>query len=230
MESDISAPGASGAASLYPLMCSEALAAEIRQIEGPLRCISGATLYARAIHPDDGARLQSFHQHLSTDSIVFRFFRFMPALPDQEAERLTHLDYERRMALVAVEPQTPATGAGEPGASADIVGVVRYERLQEDTAEVAFIITDKWQGQGIATALLHRLAAYARRRGITTLIAVTMSGNARMFEVLRHAGYPLALRHDADEVSVRLDITQPTRGEPEIHPPVLSPQSITQSR
>lgn len=228
MESDITVTSESGAAPLYPLTCSDELAAEIRQIEGPLHCINGATLYARAIHPDDGARLQSFHAHLSTDSIVFRFFRFMPALPDNEAARLTHLDYEGRMALVAVEPRSPAADNGAPDATADIVGVVRYERLQQDVAEVAFIITDKWQGKGIATALLHRLAAYARRRGITSLIAVTMSGNARMFEVLRHAGYPLALRHDADEVTVRLDITEPTRGEPEIHEPALSPQSITQ--
>lgn len=212
MDFPIAAVGASDGATISPIGCSEALAAEIRQIEGPLHCISGATLYARVIQPDDTQRLQAFHSRLSTDSIVYRFFRYMPTLPDEEAMRLTHLDYDERMALVAVQPNT--TGAPEP--ESELMGVVRYEGIEHGVAEVAFVVADLWQGQGIATALLHRLAAYARRRGITTFMAVTMSGNGRMFEVLRNAGYPLKLRHDGDEATVLLDITQPARGEPEI--------------
>jgi RimJ/RimL family protein N-acetyltransferase len=195
---------------LYP----PSLATEVRQIEGILHCRSGKTFYVRAIHPDDARRLQAFHEGLSIDSIIFRFFRYLPTLSDADAQRFTHVDYQGRMALVVVEL---ANGATEPDACGPIVGVVRYDREANSMAEVAFVVADRWQGQGIATALLHRLAAYARRRGITSLVAITMGANIRMLDVLRHAGYPMALHHDGGDLEIKLDITHPASGEPTIH-------------
>jgi RimJ/RimL family protein N-acetyltransferase len=190
------------------------LATEVRQIESALRGRSGKTFYVRAIHPDDAPRLQAFHRGLSIDSIVFRFFRYLPLLSDADAQRFTHVDYQERMALVVVEL---ANGATEPDANSPIVAVVRYDQVADSLAEVAFVVADRWQGQGIATALLHRLAAYARRRGITTFMAITMGANIRMLEVLRHAGYPMALRHDNGDIEIKLDITHSAPGEPTIH-------------
>lgn len=122
--------------------------------------------------PDDTDRLRAFHRQLSPESISFRFFRYMPELSQEDAERFTHVDYERRMALVAT------TGSGE---AEEILGVVRYEDIRPQTAEVAFVVEDHWQGHGIATALLHCLADYARRRGYTTFVAITMGTNMRKF-------------------------------------------------
>lgn len=203
------APLAHAAPFTYP----PELAAELRQIEGLLHCISGRTLAVRVIHPDDAQRLQAFHERLSIDSIVFRFFRYFPTLPDADAQRFTHVDYARRMALVAVEL---APGATEPVEDSPLAGVVRYEQTGSDVAEVAFIVADRWQGQGIATALLHRLAAYARRRSMTTFVAITMGTNTRMLDVLQHAGYPTSMRHESGDIAVTLDITRPAPGEPTI--------------
>lgn len=185
------------------------------QIEGTLHCLSGDTVDVRAIRPDDAPRLQAFHARLSVDSIVFRFFRYLPRLSDADAQRSTHVDYQERMALVAVER---ANGATEPDACSPIVGVVRYDQVADGLAEVAFVVADRWQHQGIATALLHRLAAYARRRGITTFMAITMGANIRMLDVLRHAGYPIALRHDNGDLEIKLDITHPAPGEAILFP------------
>jgi RimJ/RimL family protein N-acetyltransferase len=104
------------------------------------------------------------------------------------------------MALVAT------TGEGE---DEWIVGVVRYERISPESAEVAFDVEDTWQGQGISTSLLHMLAAYARPRGFKTFVAVTMGSNIRMLDVLRHCGYPLTRKYMGSEVEVYLDITAP---------------------
>jgi RimJ/RimL family protein N-acetyltransferase len=154
----------------------------------------------RAIQPDDDERLRAFHHHLSPDAIVFRFFHLLPELPTSDAERFTHVDYVNRMALLA----TTGLAAAE-----EILGVVRYDRVEDTTAEVAFVVADAWQGRGIATALLHRLAAYARTKGITTFVAITMGSNARMIEVLRNSGYPLTTRYSEGTLEVHLDITKP---------------------
>lgn len=164
---------------------------------GRLHLLDGGVLRARPIQQDDVERLRAFHRRLSSDAIMYRFFRYMPELSELDAMHFTHLDLEDRMALVAVE--------GE-GAEERIVGVVRYERMTHDTAEVAFVIEDRWQGHGIATALLHRLARYARHRGITRFVAVTMGSNLAMLEVFRHAGYPWSVHFDNAEYAVELDI------------------------
>ncbi len=161
----------------------------------------GSWVKVRAIQPDDEERLRAFHARLSPDTVIFRFFRVLPALSEEDAYRFTHLDYAQRMALVATTP------TGRDSGDEAIRAVVRYERTEPGVAEVAFVVEDAWQGKGIATALLRRLAAYARAHSLTTFVAITMSGNTRMLDVFRHAGFPNTVRHDGGEISVTLDIT-----------------------
>ncbi|HEV2456782.1 MAG TPA: GNAT family N-acetyltransferase [Ktedonobacterales bacterium] len=159
----------------------------------------GSHVLARPIRPHDTERLRAFHAHLSMDTIYFRFFRVVPTLSEEQANWFTHVDYERRMALVAT--------VGE-GAEEQIVAVVRYDRTDAETAEAAFVVRDDCQGHGIATALLLRLAEYARGRGLKELVAETMASNAKMLEVLRHCGYPCTMRFVEGDIEARLDITQ----------------------
>lgn len=171
--------------------------ADFQEITGTLTTMDGIVLGARPIRQDDVERLQAFHGRLSKDAIIYRFFRYMPELSVEDAMRFTHLDYEDRMALVATVGQDD---------DERIVGVVRYERLSHDAAEVAFVVEDHWQGHGISTVLLHRLAYYARRRGIARFVAVTMGTNLAMLDVFRHAGYPATMQFDNAEYAVTLDI------------------------
>jgi RimJ/RimL family protein N-acetyltransferase len=177
---------------------STGLPDEVASLESSLTLYEGNTIHVRAIRPDDDDRLRAFHRQLSPDSIVFRFFHFLPELSAQDAAHFTQLDYVDRMALVAT------TGEGD---AEEIIGVVRYDHIGEVKAEVAFVIVDRWQGHGIATALLHRLAAYARTKGFTTFVAVTMGNNARMIEVLRNSGFPWSAQYSEGTLEVYLDIT-----------------------
>lgn len=172
------------------------------ELEAPLVLRDGTTVHVRAIRPDDMERLRAFHTHLSSDTIIFRFFHFLPELSVHDAERFTHVDYVNRMALVA-------TGGSEE--AEEILGVVRYDRIKPNTAEVAFVVEDQWQGHGIATALLHRLAAYARERDISTFVAITMGNNLRMLDVLRNCGFPATTRFEEGNIEVYLDITAPPK-------------------
>ena len=173
---------------------------DVARLEGPLPLHDGSVIHVRAIRPDDDERLRVFHRQLSPDAIIFRFFHLLPELPSQDAEHFTHVDYVNRMALLATM---------ESGTREEILGVVRYDRTGDTAAEVAFVVADAWQGHGIATALLHRLASFARTKGITTFVAITMGGNARMIEVLRNSGFPMTTQYSAGTLEVHLDITKP---------------------
>lgn len=170
---------------------------EARQLDEQLVLRDGSVVHVRPIRPDDAERLRAFHASLSFESIVFRFFRALPELPQDLAQRFTHVDYVDRLALVA----TLGAGSHE-----QIIAVARYDRTSLDAAEVAFVVQDRWQGHGIATALLYRLAAYARAHGITTFVAITLGDNHPMLDVFRYCGFPHTSRRCDGEVEVRLDI------------------------
>jgi RimJ/RimL family protein N-acetyltransferase len=171
---------------------------EAVQLSGTLPLRDGSVVQIRPIRPDDGERLVAFHARLSPESIEYRFFGPVPRLAPLLVKHLTHVDYARRMALVATTGQ---------GAREQIIAVVRYEGIGPATAEVAFIVEDGWQGHGIATQLLYRLALYARRHGYTALVAEIMSSNLRMREVVAHAGFPYTTTYGGGCVEMQMDIT-----------------------
>jgi RimJ/RimL family protein N-acetyltransferase len=139
----------------------------------------------RPIEPADADRLVRFHRGLSSETTRLRYFSPHPRLSATEVEHLTRVDHHAREALVAL--------VGD-----DIVGVGRFERLDDRAdqppagrrtrAEVAFVVTDRWQHRGIATTLLRGLLERARAEGIALLEADTLWGNEPMIAVFEHAG------------------------------------------
>ena len=169
---------------------------------GPGACTAvvlrdGTSARVRAIGPDDGDALRAFHARLSPESIVLRFFGPHPRLSDAEVERFTHVDGVDRVALVAER-------------ASEIVAVARYDRAPgTDEAEVAFVVNDAFQGQGLGTVLLREVANAARRHGIRWLIADTLSENFRMLNVFRHAGYARKFTRTSEVMRVVMDIAAP---------------------
>lgn len=179
--------------------------ARVAELSHTITLRDGSSVHMRAIQPDDVERLQAFHTRLSLDTIVMRYFRVAPTLHSQEAWRLTHLDYDNRMALVA----TTSVGDEER-----IIGVVRYERVAATSGELAFVIADEWQGRGIGARLLAHLLTYARERGFERMMAVTMSTNMRMRAVLAHAGFPVTSSYADGCLTFTLDISaSPARSD-----------------
>ena len=146
------------------------------------------------IQSSDEDRLQDFHHRLSPDTIRRRFFYVHPELSPAELRRFTHVDHVNREAIVAV-------------ADGEIVAVARFDRIDSGLdAEVAFVVADSWQGRGLGTALLSRLAARARHVGIARFTAATLPDNAPMLSVFHHAGLPITERYDEGIVELTLDL------------------------
>jgi len=155
----------------------------------------GATVDVEPMRDTDVARLDRFHHTLSGETIRSRFFRVHPELTDEELHLFTHVDHVDREALVAVH-------------EGEIVGVARFDRLDDDhdEAEVAFVVSDAWQGRGLGTVLFERLLARAVEVGITRFIADTLFLNRRMLAVFRATGLPHVERIEGSVVHVVLDL------------------------
>lgn len=163
-----------------------------------LECLAalsdGRIAAVRPIRPDDGEELADFHRHLSPETVYRRFFGAHPTLAPAEVRNFTCVDYHDRLALTAL-------------VDGDLAAVARYDRTPgTDRAEVAFVVTDRFQGLGLGTLLLEHLAAAARRRGIARFFAETLATNEAMQDVFRHAGFPVEHRWDQGVVDVTFPI------------------------
>ncbi len=156
----------------------------------------GSVCRLRPIKPSDADGIQLFHARQSDESIYLRFFAPMRQLSERDLTRFTHVDYQDRMALVATIHD-------------DIVGIGRYDRIDERVAEVAFNISDHLHGKGIASVLLEHLAALAAAAGIREFEAEVLPQNRKMLAVFSEAGYKVARRFEDGVVMLSFAI-EPT--------------------
>ncbi len=133
----------------------------------------GTSVTLRPIRPEDKPGLTALYARLSPESAYQRFLTVMARLPPEWAHILANVDYDRRMAIVAVGPQD------------ELIAVARYEYddvTQE--AEVAIVVQDQWEGKGLGTSLLFELLRYAEGKGIRRFRAYVLSENRRMLDML----------------------------------------------
>jgi len=157
----------------------------------------GRRVEIRALRPDDRAELLAAIGRASTQSLFRRFFAAKRGFTDQEIEFFLHVDFINHVALVAVMEED-----GRPA----IVGGGRYIVLQPRKAEVAFAVIDRYQGQGIGTALMRRLAEIARAAGLRELIAEILPENIPMLKVFEKSGLRLSTKREAQVVHVVLEL------------------------
>jgi protein lysine acetyltransferase len=130
---------------------------------------SGREVLIRPICAGDGPALSAAYDALSHESKYSRFLAPKPHLSAAETRYLVQVDGQDHVALVA----TPADGSDR------ILGVGRFVRMPDapDTAELAVVVGDPFQHEGLATELLTRLTDAALERGITRLSATMLAGN-----------------------------------------------------
>jgi RimJ/RimL family protein N-acetyltransferase len=167
--------------------------------------LDGAEVTVRPMDPSDSDGLDRFHEALSPESQRLRFFVIHPHLTPKELHRFTTVDHDDREALVVV-------------AGAEILGVGRYDRLDDPTvAEVAFVTRDDHQGSGIATLLFHQLASAAHAAGIRRFVAEVLPENHKMLGLFTATG--LITKRRFNDGAVDVTMTLPHDPTPPPTPP-----------
>lgn len=121
----------------------------------------------RLVTVDDPQDLIRLVASCSPESRFLRFHTGMAAL---------------RPTMAAQLAETPALGLRNWRGR--LVAEARYMRTLADEAEVAILITDKYQGRGLGLALLAVLYACAADEGITCLTANVLNSNEAIIGLL----------------------------------------------
>ena len=151
-----------------------------------VRARDGARVQIRPIRPEDAQMEREFVDSLSEQTRYFRFFYQLNQLTPAMLARFTQIDYDRELALVAVVGDARASGGGA------FAGVARYvENPDRVSAEYAIVVHDDWQKQGVGRALMERLIAAARRKGLARLEGAVLAENVRMLGFVRSLGFTI---------------------------------------
>ena len=117
--------------------------------------------------------------------------------------RICTVDYEREMVLVA-EHEDAQTGEQQ------IVAVARLNQLSSDQsfteAEVAALVSDRYQHQGLGTELLRRLVQIARDKKLGRLVAEMLWDNLAIQAVFKNLGFKVRSPGNDASVQAALDL------------------------
>ncbi len=162
---------------------------------------NGSALRIRPIRPEDEPLMVQFHSRLSEATVYMRYMQHLKLdlrIAHERLARICFLDYDREMALVA---EREVHGAPE------IVGVARLSRAHgQNEAEIAVLIRDDFQGQGLGAELLLRLLNVARQEKLTRVFATMLSGNIAMQKIAAHAGFQLDPRPGEDLIDASINL------------------------
>jgi acetyltransferase len=161
-----------------------------RELEATEQLRDGAVVRLRPIRPEDEPLLQDLASHMSPQDLRLRFFTAMKGLTHQLAARLTQIDYDREMALIAL------------AADADhVLGVSRFAADPDNRqAEYAVEVRSDWKGRGLGYLLMTRLIDVARQRRIGELVGEVLRENTAMLQMCRALGF--TIRADAKDPSL----------------------------
>jgi len=143
----------------------------------------GTETIIRPIKPEDAPRLQAGFKKLSPQTIYLRFLQSFHELSDKQAQYFATVDYQHRMALVAVVPDD---------GDEMIIGVARYDVSDENSeeAETAIVVGDDIQGVGLGKALMMHLIAYAQAHGVKYFVGNIHMNNTVMMNIIKQSGLP----------------------------------------
>ncbi|MEV4802660.1 GNAT family N-acetyltransferase [Nonomuraea sp. NPDC049421] len=150
----------------------------------------------RTVTPDDEERMRRFLAGLSLHTQTLRFFTGVSAPSAALVRTLLAVD-EQREALVATD------GDGEIVAHA-----MSFQGGGCADVEIAVVVADAWQGQGLGPRLVDALLFGAALRGARTVGMDVMGENRRVLRLVRRLWPDARMRVESGTVEVTAMIDQ----------------------
>lgn len=144
---------------------------------------NGQTAIIRPLYPSDEFEYRNFFYSLKEETIYRRFFYEMRLFSHEVVQQQwAEVDYHDNMSLIA---------RVQRGDHDEVIAIGSYAQEKDGYAEVAFVVHDDFQGQGIASHMLSFLEKIARENNFEGFVATILDENQVMLNVFQKR-YPHA--------------------------------------
>jgi acetyltransferase len=163
---------------------------------------NGTSITLRPIRPEDEPLMVKFHETLSDRTVYLRYFHSLSLSSRVAHDRLVRIcfvDYDREMAIVAEHRDTSGQHR--------IMGVGRLVKSHaKNEGEVAVLISDACQNQGLGTELFRRVIQVARDEKLARVDAEILPDNLSMKKIAKHLGFRVQGFDDPTSIRAVLDL------------------------
>jgi acyl-CoA hydrolase/GNAT superfamily N-acetyltransferase len=159
---------------------------------------NGKTVEFRPLLPSDEFAYRNFFYSLQEKTIYFRFFYRMRTFTHEVVQKQwASLDYRHNISII---------GLVQKGGHKEIIAIGSYAMEDDQRAEVAFVVREDYQGQGVGSYLLEMLENIAKQNRFSSFAATVLKENAPMLRVFkkRYPGCKLTF-NSGGEVLVEMD-------------------------
>jgi acyl-CoA hydrolase/GNAT superfamily N-acetyltransferase len=163
--------------------------------------INGQRVLIRPVKPTDERLVQEHFYQLPMEDVVRRFFHEKTSFLRTDVGGFYQVDYVKNLTLVAV--------VGEPGFEKAVAVGGYFLEPAKNLAEVAFSTDKAWQGKGLSSLVLHKLAHAARENGIAGLVAYTSPGNQAMIRLFQKLPYKIRTAFDGEFLTMTCRFDEP---------------------
>ena len=157
---------------------------------------TGLEVILRPVKISDEPLFKDFFYSLSDDSMYRRFISARKDMPHERLQEFVIIDYTRETMILAILKE---------GKKETIVGVGQYGIDDSaHSAEVAFVVRDEHQGQGIGAELLSYLTYLAKKQGLLGFTAEVLVGNSAMLHLFKKMGFDIDRRSGEGVFELRM--------------------------
>ncbi|NOY69085.1 MAG: GNAT family N-acetyltransferase [Deltaproteobacteria bacterium] len=166
-----------------------------------LRTINNEKIQIRPAKPVDDRRIQEHFYALDKKDVIARFFHEKTCFVRKDMEAMFETDYIKDLTLLAV--------TGEFGFGT-VIGIGAY-MLEDESgiAEVAFSVARPWQGKGLSSILIKKLANAADANGIKGLVAYIDPINQGMIHLFHRLPYVVHRKRNEDFLELTCYFNEP---------------------
>jgi acetyltransferase len=166
--------------------------------ETPWVMKDGTSLLLRPIKPEDEGMMIELFKTFSDTTILFRFFHILKSMSHEQIARYTQIDYDREMAIVAVEERV------EKGRILGVGRLIHYPNLE--SSEFSVVVGDPWQRKGLGTKLLQMCISIAKEKGVRLIWGDIMAENERMIGLCKKLGFTVSWEYGRGIARATMDL------------------------
>lgn len=153
------------------------------EFEATARLRDDTEVHLRPIKPTDEEAMAELFYSFSRETVYYRFFSYLKAMPHEKVAKFVNVDYESEMAIIA---------ATKKAGVETMIGSARYfVDKATGLAEYAIAVKDDWQNRGAGVAIFEHLIRVAKAKGVKGFVGYVLDTNTRAYRLMTRTGYPI---------------------------------------